>query len=106
MSTSNDIHALFDRFEGDASTYREIRVENEARDARDRWPLLGLVDPRRFEAGPAHGPAGAATAQASAQAEVPHGATQAERRRTAPLFAHSPRRDLAQPGDPDLPNRK
>jgi resuscitation-promoting factor RpfA len=49
MSTSRDIKALFDRFGGDSSSYREIRMEGEAHEARGRWPLLGLIDPRKVE---------------------------------------------------------
>ncbi|WP_369067583.1 cellulose biosynthesis protein BcsP, partial [Burkholderia gladioli] len=43
MNTSRDVKALFDRFGGDASSYQEIRMENEALDARRRWPLLGMI---------------------------------------------------------------
>lgn len=98
MSTSSDIKSLFDRFDGDATTYREIGVENDARDARERWPLLGLIDPRRFEAGTGGSLSNDAQARPHASATQPAAGTaqssqtQAELRRTAPLFVNSPRR--------------
>jgi resuscitation-promoting factor RpfA len=119
MSTSRDIKALFDRFGGDATSYREIRMENEAHDARDRWPLLGMIDPRKVELSAAEQARGqkpantAADAGASAtpgeseaaQSEVgpasmrtggllPRDRSQAALRRSAPLFTRSPRRDI------------
>jgi resuscitation-promoting factor RpfA len=114
MSTSSDIKELFGRFGGDASSYREISVENEAHEARDRWPLLGMIDLRRTlpaAAGKSPGETtpdtrrpvastGAASASAGAStaaAASPPGGTQAALRRSAPLFARSPRRDVAPP---------
>jgi resuscitation-promoting factor RpfA len=119
MSTSRDIKALFDRFGGDATSYREIRMENEAHDARDRWPLLGMIDPRKVELSAAEQARGqkpantVADAGASAtpgeseaaQSEVgpasmrtggllPRDRSQAALRRSAPLFTRSPRRDI------------
>jgi resuscitation-promoting factor RpfA len=115
MYTSSDIKTLFGRFGGDATGYREIRMENEAQEARDRWPLLGMIDLRRDGASaaersrsqPAVGAAGTGGLPASvgvaAKGPAPSGGaapppehSQAALRRTAPLFARSPRRDVAQ----------
>jgi resuscitation-promoting factor RpfA len=120
MSTSRDIKALFDRFGGDSTSYREIRMENEAHDARDRWPLLGMIDPLKVEVSAAEQargqkPASSAAAGAGAlampdESEADEGGTgpapgytgglpsrdrsQAALRRSAPLFTRSPRRDI------------
>jgi resuscitation-promoting factor RpfA len=106
MHTSSDIETLFGRFGGDATSYREIRMENEAQEARDRWPLLGMIDPRKVDvsaagksqsqtaAGPAGGPGPAGVA--AQEKEPPPERSQAALRRSAPLFARSPRRDMTQ----------
>jgi hypothetical protein len=44
MNPSRDIQKLFDHFGGDAGDYQEIGRENEARNARTRWPLLATLD--------------------------------------------------------------
>ncbi|MGS1001609.1 cellulose biosynthesis protein BcsP [Burkholderia glumae] len=102
MKNSRDVKALFDRFGGDASSYQEIRMENEALDARRRWPLLGMIDPRQTEVSAAGSPAPAAEADADHPAAAAgtrgQGAsrnrTHAVLRSTAPLFTRSPRRDV------------
>ncbi|WP_322016167.1 cellulose biosynthesis protein BcsP [Paraburkholderia sp. J12] len=116
MSTSRDIKALFDRFGGDSSSYREIRMEGEAHEARGRWPLLGMIDPRKVEldaldaarrqgaadpvepeAGEAGEDAGTGSVFAPPRAGgglLPRDRSQAALRRSAPLFTRSPRRDI------------
>jgi resuscitation-promoting factor RpfA len=106
MHTSSDIETLFGRFGGDAAGYREIRMENEAQEARDRWPLLGMIDPRKVDVsatGKPHGQAATGAAgtpgsagEAAPGTEPPPARSQAALRRSAPLFARSPRRDVAQ----------
>lgn len=96
MSTSRDVKALFDRFGGDASSYREIRMENEARDARGRWPLLGMIDPREVDLAAAEAKPGAPQAP-ELRVKLPRAQrddTQATLRQSAPLFTRSPRRDV------------
>ncbi|WP_321865566.1 cellulose biosynthesis protein BcsP [Paraburkholderia tropica] len=96
MSTSRDVKALFDRFGGDASSYREIRMENEARDARGRWPLLGMIDPREVDLSAAEAKPGAPQAP-ELRVKLPRAQrddTQATLRQSAPLFTRSPRRDV------------
>jgi hypothetical protein len=44
MNTSRDIEKLFDHFGGNAGDYQEIGRENEAKNARTRWPLLATLD--------------------------------------------------------------
>ncbi len=44
MNPSRDIEKLFDQFGGDAGIYQEIGRENEATNARTRWPLLATLD--------------------------------------------------------------
>lgn len=87
MSTSHDVKALFDRFGGDPTSYREIRMENEAHEARGRWPLLGMIDPRKVELSAAGAPG-----EVSSLATRDH--SQAALRRSAPLFTRSPRSDV------------
>ncbi|WP_244133339.1 cellulose biosynthesis protein BcsP [Burkholderia gladioli] len=100
MNTSRDVKALFDRFGGDASSYQEIRMENEALDARRRWPLLGMIDPRQAELAAASGQpdearAAASPAEAGARGKTAtQNRTHAVLRSTAPLFTRSPRRDV------------
>ncbi|MGV0131533.1 cellulose biosynthesis protein BcsP [Burkholderia gladioli] len=100
MNTSRDVKALFDRFGGDASSYQEIRMENEALDARRRWPLLGMIDPRQAELAAASGQpdearAAASPAEAGARGKAAtQNRTHAVLRSTAPLFTRSPRRDV------------
>ncbi|WP_244121035.1 cellulose biosynthesis protein BcsP [Burkholderia gladioli] len=100
MNTSRDVKALFDRFGGDASSYQEIRMENEALDARRRWPLLGMIDPRQAELAAASGQpdearAVASPAEAGARGKAAtQNRTHAVLRSTAPLFTRSPRRDV------------
>jgi resuscitation-promoting factor RpfA len=106
MHTSSDIETLFGRFGGDATSYREIRMENEAQEARDRWPLLGMIDPRKVDVsatGKSHGQTATGVAGTPGSAgevtpvtEPPPERSQAALRRSAPLFARSPRRDMAQ----------
>ncbi|MBI0331097.1 hypothetical protein I6G79_29520 [Burkholderia plantarii] len=83
-------------------------MENEALDARRRWPLLGMIDPRQTEVAAAAGsPAPAAEGDAGNPADAarptPAGTrgqdasrnrTHAVLRSTAPLFTRSPRRDV------------
>jgi hypothetical protein len=40
MSASEDIRNLFGKFEGQAQHYQEVSRENQAGEARTRWPLL------------------------------------------------------------------
>jgi hypothetical protein len=40
MSASEDIRNLFGKFEGQAQQYQEVSRENQAGEARTRWPLL------------------------------------------------------------------
>ncbi|WP_244113091.1 cellulose biosynthesis protein BcsP [Burkholderia gladioli] len=103
MNTSRDVKALFDRFGGDASSYQEIRMENEALDARRRWPLLGMIDPRQAELAaasaqpgqPDEARAAASPAEAGARGKAAtQNRTHAVLRSTAPLFTRSPRRDV------------
>ncbi len=89
-------------------------MESEAQEARDRWPLLGMIDPRRVDVSatkksrsqPAAGTADAGglpgSAGVVAPGSMPAGGSaspparsQAALRRSAPLFARSLRRDLA-----------
>jgi resuscitation-promoting factor RpfA len=115
MSPSRDIKALFDRFGGDPDSYREIRMESEAHEARGRWPLLGMIDPRKVELSAAETAVGEALAEPEAEQAAPamyegvqsspamagtgggpaqHDRSQAVLRRSAPLFTRSPRRDI------------
>lgn len=106
MNTSRDVKALFDRFGGDASSYQEIRMENEALDARRRWPLLGMIDPRQAELAaasaqpgqpgqPDEARAAASPAEAATRGKAAtQNRTHAVLRSTAPLFTRSPRRDV------------
>ncbi|WP_244134179.1 cellulose biosynthesis protein BcsP [Burkholderia gladioli] len=103
MNTSRDVKALFDRFGGDASSYQEIRMENEALDARRRWPLLGMIDPRQAELAAASAQPGqpdearvaASPAEAATRGKAAtQNRTHAVLRSTAPLFTRSPRRDV------------
>ena len=80
-------------------------MENEAQEARDRWPLLGMIDPRKVdvsETGKPHGQTATAAeampgsaGNATSGTEPPPERSQAALRRSAPLFARSPRRDVA-----------
>jgi len=63
MSVADDVQNLFDRFDGDAMRYRNIRRDAEARSAAMRWPmferLAGLQQIARsaampVDASPAH----------------------------------------------------
>jgi resuscitation-promoting factor RpfA len=103
MSISRDVKALFDRFGGDATRYREIRMENEARDARGRWPLLGMTDPREValpssdasRASPLADPSTLEGGEAGGgRVHAPRDRSQAALRNSAPLFTRSPRRDV------------
>ncbi|WP_156954395.1 cellulose biosynthesis protein BcsP [Paraburkholderia acidipaludis] len=118
MSPSRDIKALFDRFGGDPDSYREIRMESEAHEARGRWPLLGMIDPRKVELSAADTARGVALAGPEAEQAAPRlyegvqnspapvaadttgsgpiacDRSQAALRRSAPLFTRSPRRDI------------
>jgi resuscitation-promoting factor RpfA len=115
MSPSRDIKSLFDRFGGDPDSYREIRMESEAHEARGRWPLLGMIDPRKVELSAAETARGEALTEPAAEHATPEiyegvrsspamagagGGTaardrsQAVLRRSAPLFTRSPRRDI------------
>lgn len=115
MSPSRDIKALFDRFGGDPDSYREIRMESEAHEARGRWPLLGMIDPRKVELSAADTPRAGALVEpegeqpaaegyegvpsspapaAAAGGLRPRDRSQAALRRSAPLFTRSPRRDI------------
>lgn len=84
-------------------------MENEALDARRRWPLLGMIDPRQTEVAAAAGsPAPAAEGDAGNPAgtarptavgtrggqDASRNRTHAVLRSTAPLFTRSPRRDV------------
>lgn len=96
MSPSRDVQALFDRFGGDAASYREIGMENEAHEARGRWPLLGMIDPRQVELPAADADRDATPARDDTPAREPVARedSQAVMRRSAPLFTRSPRRDV------------
>jgi resuscitation-promoting factor RpfA len=112
MSPSRDIKALFDRFGGDPDSYREIRMEGEAHEARGRWPLLGMIDPRKVGLSAVETPRGAEPAKpeveqaapgryegvqsslAAGGGLLPRDRSQAALRRSAPLFTRSPRRDI------------
>jgi len=100
-------------------------MENEAHEARGRWPLLGIIDPRKVEvnatkrspgptpaasaATPGIADTGRARGPASDAAPSPGGGppqrdrSQAALRRSAPLFTRSPRRDMAQALDKPVP---
>ncbi|MBU9198283.1 hypothetical protein KTD33_27540 [Burkholderia gladioli] len=75
-------------------------MENEALDARRRWPLLGMIDPRQAELAAASGQpdearAAASPAEAGARGKAAtQNRTHAVLRSTAPLFTRSPRRDV------------
>jgi hypothetical protein len=43
MSASEDIRNLFGKFEGQAQHYQEVSRENQAGEARTRWPLLSSI---------------------------------------------------------------
>ncbi|MFP6562846.1 cellulose biosynthesis protein BcsP [Paraburkholderia sp. B3] len=117
MSPSRDIKALFDRFGGDPDSYREIRMESEAHEARGRWPLLEMIDPRKVELSAADTARGDALAEPETEQTAPglyegvrnspapaaagtdsgpmaRDRSQAALRRSAPLFTRSPRRDI------------
>lgn len=44
MAQSDDIANLFDQFGGKANTYQELSRVNSARQSRERWPLLSVLD--------------------------------------------------------------
>ncbi|MDE1181075.1 cellulose biosynthesis protein BcsP [Paraburkholderia sp.] len=104
MSPSSDIETLFGHFGGNASDYQEIGRENDAATARTRWPLLVTLDLNRQQI-PVVGEPGeqaaadASRAQPEAGAAVPPGFARTDPhapvdRKSAPLFARSPRRDM------------
>lgn len=47
MKQSDDIANLFKQFGGKAEQYHEIGRSNEARQSRERWPLLSSIDAER-----------------------------------------------------------
>lgn len=47
MKESDDIANLFKHFGGQAEQYQEIGRANEARQSRERWPLLSSIDAER-----------------------------------------------------------
>jgi len=114
MSTSSDIKVLFDSFQGDVTGYREVCMENEAHEARDRWPLFGLIGPACAAPGTRRQSPGAAreTAPAAAGAPLrrameppaathwPGGAAQSSAAPPAPAFAPAPAPASAPPVAP------
>lgn len=93
-------------------------MENEAHEARGRWPLLGMIDPRKVELSAADAARGRAPVDPAAEPDAPQAhevaasgitvpgparagggllprdRSQAALRRSAPLFTRSPRRDI------------
>ncbi|WP_250526587.1 cellulose biosynthesis protein BcsP [Caballeronia sp. GAWG2-1] len=103
MNTSRDIEKLFDHFGGNAGDYQEIGRENEARNARTRWPLLATLDfaqpaipeiaPRRdVQASPVHKREFAAQADADRATAAP--TPMPINRAKPPLFARAHRRTI------------
>lgn len=52
MSKSEDVKALFRRFGGNASSYREIVSQDQAGEAEQKWPMLRQIDPANHEEAP------------------------------------------------------
>jgi hypothetical protein len=92
MNTSRDIEKLFDHFGGNAGEYQEIGRENEARNARTRWPLLATLDfaqpaiPEIAARRESRGPSDAAPTTNPTLTPI--------RRGKPPLFARSHRRTI------------
>ncbi|MEZ2351037.1 cellulose biosynthesis protein BcsP [Caballeronia sp. RCC_10] len=92
MNTSRDIEKLFDHFGGNAGEYQEIGRENEARNARTRWPLLATLDfaqpaiPEIAARRESRGPSDAAPTPTPTLTPI--------RRGKPPLFARSHRRTI------------
>lgn len=53
MSKAEDIHTLFRRFGGDASTYQEIVASEQAQSASGKWPMLAQIKPAQHHEAPA-----------------------------------------------------
>jgi len=68
MSQSDDLSKLFERFGGKAEAYQEIVRDDEAAQARERWPLLSSVRVDRAAAVPPVQPAGAPAQDGAAAA--------------------------------------
>jgi resuscitation-promoting factor RpfA len=90
MSSSRDVQALFGRFGGDAGSYQEICMENEAHEVRGRWPLLATIGPRQVELPQA----GAERYEPAAGELAGREDSQAVMRRAAPLFTRLHLRDV------------
>ena len=52
MSKSDDVKALFRRFGGNASSYREIVSDDQVGQAEEKWPMLRQIDPNSHEEAP------------------------------------------------------
>lgn len=52
MQPSDDISALYQRFDGEASTYREIQRDAEVQAAMERWPQALLTQKHNFAPAP------------------------------------------------------
>lgn len=52
MSKSDDVKALFRRFGGNASSYREIVSDDQVGQAEEKWPMLRQIDPTSHEEAP------------------------------------------------------
>jgi hypothetical protein len=113
MNPSRDIEKLFDQFGGNAAEYQEIGRENEARNARTRWPLLATLDlsqpaipniaPRRDALLPqTRDRSGSGTSNAESQLTQPQSATPINRGKP-PLFARAHRRTIPPVANVTLP---
>jgi hypothetical protein len=113
MNPSRDIEKLFDQFGGNSADYQEIGRENEARNARTRWPLLATLDlsqpsipniaPRRDSLLPqTRDRSGSATSNAASQLTQPQSATPINRGKP-PLFARAHRRTIPPVANVTLP---
>jgi len=114
MNPSRDIEKLFDHFGGNASDYQEIGRDNEARNARTRWPLLSALDlsqpaipgvaPRRDSLLPQTRGTGSSsfTSPVSATSNVTPSATPIGQGK-APLFARAHRKTIPPVSNVTLP---
>jgi hypothetical protein len=113
MNPSRDIEKLFDQFGGNSADYQEIGRENEARNARTRWPLLATLDlsqpsipniaPRRDSLLPqTRDRSGSGMSSAASQLTQPQSATPINRGKP-PLFARAHRRTIPPVANVTLP---
>jgi len=107
MKPSRDIQKLFEHFGGDAAGYQEIGRENEARNARTRWPLLATLD---FSQPPIPGiaqhrvlPTPQSRNESAGNALLSAGSATPINRGKPPLFARAHRKTIPPVGNVTLP---